>query len=487
MDNVNFLHRKDNLKNIEKKPKRSLKKWLLLLLIPLFIGITVYGYSYTKKLAATQNPLDYNSNTLEPKQPEGLLQKIAYLLFKPAPKLEGQKDDRINVLLLGMGGLGHDGPYLTDTIMIVSIKPSTNDIAFISIPRDLGVEVGNYGVKKVNSANAIGETIKKDWGGAYATQVISKTFDIDIPYYIRIDFQAFADIIDEVGGIRVDVDRSFTDYLYPTEDDGYQTISFKKGTQTMDGATALKFARSRHGNNGEGSDFARAARQQKIIQALKDKILSFSTLTNPVKIKHIMDDLEKHMTTNMQFDEILSFVRMAKEIQGDNIKHLVLDDSIGGYLYSYKGVDGAFLLGPKTGNFTQINNDIKNIFNDNNVATVQQDNTEETPVQDAPKLDYATIEIQNGTWQAGLAARLKQRLIDENFYVDGVGNVSTDLKPINKSAIYSFSKKEKDVNPVLTALQKELNIPVVTDIPDGITPMASSTDIVVVLGDSFVE
>ncbi|EKE07319.1 MAG: putative transcription regulator [uncultured bacterium] len=481
MDNVNFLHKQ----NPEEKPKSNLKKWLFLLLIPILIAGTVYGYSYSKKWVATQNPLDYNENTLEPKEPQGLLQKIAYLLFKPEAKLEGQKDDRINVLLLGMGGLGHDGPYLTDTIMLVSIKPSTNDLAFISIPRDLGVEIGNYGTKKVNIANSIGETNQSGWGGAYATQIISQTLDLDIPYYIRVDFQAFADIIDEVGGIRIDIEKSFTDYLYPTENNGYQTVSFKKGPQTMDGDTALKFARSRHGNNGEGSDFARSARQQKIIQSLKEKILSFSTLTNPIKIKNIMDVLEKHLTTNMAFDEILSFIRMAKEIQGDNVKNLVLDTSVGGYLYNYINQDGAFLLGPVTGNFDNINNDIKNIFTENSV--VAETTTTEIPEQEAPKFDWATIEIQNGTWQAGLAAKVKQRLLDENFYVNEVGNVLTELKPVNKSAIYSFAPKEKDITPVLTALNKELNMPIIVDIPEGIAPSNKSTDIVIVLGDNFVE
>ncbi len=274
--------------------------------------------------------------------------------------------------------------------------------------------------------------------------------------------------------------------MYPADNDLYQTVYFKKGEQTMDGKTALKFTRSRHGNNDEGSDFARATRQQKIIQALKDKVLSFNILTNPIKIKNIMDALEKHMTTNMQFDEILSFVRMAKDIQGDNVKNLVLDDSVGGYLYSYTGEDGSFLLGPKTGNFDEINNAIKNIFTDNNIAKVTT-TTSKTPEQEAPQLDLATVEIENGTWQAGLAARLKQRLLDEKFYVDDVGNLAVEFKPYKNSAIYSFAPKEKDISAVLEELQKELDIPIKTDIPDGLKPISSSTDIMVVLGDDFVE
>ncbi|OGH84956.1 MAG: hypothetical protein A2493_01915 [Candidatus Magasanikbacteria bacterium RIFOXYC12_FULL_33_11] len=486
MNNVNFLHKNNFEEPFEEKPKKSRKKWLFLLSTIIFLSFTVYGYNYAQQIRDSLNPLDYNETTLEPKKPEGILQKIAYLLFKPEAKLAGQKENRINVLLLGMGGLGHDGPYLTDTIMIVSIEPSTHEVAFISIPRDLGVNIDNYGVRKINSANSIGETKQANWGGAYATEVISKTFDIDIPYYVRIDFQAFSEIIDEVGGVRVDVENPFTDYLYPTDNDLYQTVSFTKGTQTMDGETALKYSRSRHGNNGEGSDFARAKRQQKIIQALKDKILSFSTLTNPVKIKKIMDDLEKHMTTNMQFDEILSFVRMAKEVQNDSVKHLVLDTSVNGYLNNYTGIDGAFLLGPKTGNFDNINNAIKNIFTDESLTKVEEYNTD-TIEQEAPKLDGATIEIQNGSWQAGLAARLKQRLLDEKFYVEDVGNVDVSLKPISVSAIYTNPTSSKDLSIIVKALEKELHITSAGILPTNISPIANSTDIVIVLGDDFVE
>ncbi|MFA6427778.1 MAG: LCP family protein [Candidatus Magasanikbacteria bacterium] len=473
---INFLH-----ENPEPEPpkRRRSGRWIFVLML---IGLIIaggIGYAANQK-QPDLDPLDYDPVTLEPKQPEGFLKKLSYLVFKKEVKLEGAKNDRINILLLGMGGPGHDGPYLTDTMMIASIKPSTNEVALISIPRDLGVAIPGYGTRKINHANAFGEMEKENWGGAFATQVVADAFDMDIPYYIRMDFAAFEEIINEVGGIRVNVDKAFTDYMFPAPRDQYQTISFKQGPQTMDGKIALNFVRSRHGNNGEGSDFARARRQQKVILALKEKVLSFSTLTNPVRIKKIMDSLERHMTTNMNFDAIVGLVRMARSINTDNVKTLVLDNATNGFLISSNHPTAGFLLTPKTGNFNEIQQAISTIFENNELTK-----KDTTPEQEKPRYDTAVVEVQNGTWRAGTAARLKQQLTEANFYVDAVGNTDPAYKPITISGIYKISDNES--LEVMQALQNSLHIPIKQTPPEGIIPTATSTDILVIVGDDFVE
>lgn len=474
---INFLHKE--MPTYEPPAPRRRKGWILLILA-ILLTFLISGYVSANK-DRFLDPLDYDPVTLEPKEPEGFLKKLSYIVFRKDTQLAGQHRDRINILLLGMGGPGHDGPYLTDTIMIASIKPSTNEVALISVPRDLGVDIPGYGVRKINHVNHFGEMEQEDWGGAFATEVISDLFDIDIPYYIRVDFQAFEDIINEVGGVRVTVDRSFTDYMYPAPNDQYQTVSFNAGPQTMDGNTALMFVRSRHGGNGEGSDFARAARQQKVILALKEKILSFNTLTNPVKIKKVMDALERHMTTNMEFDEILGFVRIAKNLDTDNIKTLVLDNGPQGYLVNGTGQNGAFYLFPRAGNFDDINYAIEHVYEGDIITPVYDD----TPAQEEPIHDDAIIEIQNGTWRAGLAARFKQRLIDANFFVEDIGNTDPDYKPILQSGIYDMTQTSAE--STLTALKDELHISIRTDIPEGAIKAATSTDILIILGDDIIE
>ncbi len=474
---INFLHKE--MPSYE-SPKRKRKKWVFLLILSLLLMLLISGYVSANK-DQFMNPLDYDPVTLEPKKPDGFLKKLSYIVFRKNTKLEGQNNDRINILLLGMGGPGHDGPYLTDTIMIASIQPSTNEVALISVPRDMGIDIPGYGVRKINHVNHFGEMDKENWGGAFATEVLSKKFDIDIPYYIRIDFQAFEDIINDVGGVKITVDRSFTDYMYPAPNDLYQTISFSSGSQTMDGNTALTFVRSRHGNNGEGSDFSRAARQQKIILALKEKILSFNTLTNPVRIKKVIDALERHMTTNMEFDEILGFVRIAKNLHTADITKLVLDNTPQGYLSNGTGTSGAFLLFPRTGNFDEINNAIKQVFE----TELVQQYYDDTPVQEKPAHDDAIIEIQNGTWRAGLAARLKQRLMDEKFYIEDIRNTDPEFKPILQSGIYTITNNTTE--STITALKNELHMSVRTSLPEGSNKPATSTDIVIILGDDFIE
>src|SRR3990167_3149909 len=194
--------------------------------------------------------------------------------------VEGEKEDRINILLLGVGGGEHDGPELSDTIMLASLRPSDQKVGLLSIPRDLTVEIPEYGWRKINHVNAFGENKERGYGPIFASEVIGTVLDQEIQYYVKIDFSGFAKLIDDIGGVDIFVDQPFVDEQYPTEDYLYQTVSFAYGSAHMDGKTALIYVRSRHGNNCQGSDFARSRRQQQVMTAVKEKILSASTILN---------------------------------------------------------------------------------------------------------------------------------------------------------------------------------------------------------------
>ncbi|MBI5728376.1 MAG: LCP family protein, partial [Candidatus Magasanikbacteria bacterium] len=427
---------------------------------------------------APDNPAVYDPITLEPKRPEGFLRRLTNFVFSKPVTLSGQRLDRINILLLGIGGLGHDGPYLTDTMILVSIKPSTKQIAMVSIPRDLAVDIPGRGSYKINHADAFGEVERAGWGGALATRVVESTFGVDIPYYVRLDFAAFVEIIDEVGGIKVNVERSFVDAEYPAPNFAFQTVSFAKGIQMMNGQRALQYARSRHGGNGEGSDFARARRQQKMLLALKEKLLSFSTLSNPVRINKVMNSLDTHLTTNMTFADIITLIKLGREWHADQITTLVLDSTPEGYLQNTTGADGAFLLQPKGGDFTPIREAVKGIFD--RLPTVADD----TPTQEAPAAPTVQIEIQNGTWRAGLAARIKKRLTDKQLTVTRVGNMAD--RPISTSVIYATRPASADIAHIMGVLRDELGVPIEETVPNGIT-MATDTDVLLVLGEDIKE
>jgi LCP family protein required for cell wall assembly len=448
-----------------------------------FCGIVIVfllfkGVSAMVSTDTSNSPDDYDPVTLEPKEQGGILKRLGNFVFGRDVTLAGEKDDRINILLMGIGGAGHDGPYLTDTMIIASIKPSTGEVAMISIPRDLGVRIPDKGLYKINHASSFGELERPNWGGALATQVVEDTFDIDIHYYIRLDFIAFEEIIDIMNGITVNVERSFTDTEYPAANYQYQVVSFKAGEQTMDGKMALQFARSRHGNNGEGSDFARAKRQQQVILAMKEKALSFETLANPVRINNIINTLDSHITTNMEFSDIIALLRIAREANTEDLSLLVLDNATDGFLTAGTTPGGAFILSPKSGNFDDINATIANIFE---YEPGKQKNTTPTQIV-APTLTAASIEIQNGTWIPGLAARTKAELEQINLTVETLSN--TEVRPQPTSAIIKLSSEE--LTDVLIGLQAELDIPVKQSLPTGIVHNPN-TDILIILGEDFQE
>jgi len=482
---LNMEHEPINLIPEENKPQKTVQKplrWRIFLAFSIiaFIAAAFWTVKIVFGNQHPNDPLQYDPNTLEPKKPEGIFHSITNWVFTDEYHLEGYNDDRINILMLGIGGPGHDGPFLTDTIILASIKPSSGQIALISIPRDMAADIPNHGVYKINHAAHYGQQDGRD-GPDAARELISKMFQIEVPYVAQIDFQAFEEIIDYVGGVTVDVERSFVDAEYPAANKGFQTISFNSGIQTMDGATALKFVRSRHGSNGEGSDFARAKRQQKVIFALKAKLISASTLANPIRVNKIINSLSKHISTNMQFADLMYLIKLSRTLHTDQIITGVLDDSQNGFLQSTTGADGAYLLEPKTGNFNNINNYIQNIFT---LGEQKQNNTPQQVADNAPIPEETTvsIEIQNGTWTPGLAAKLRKQLEERGLNINSVGNA--EKRPQTGSAVYQVTSVE--MLPTLQKLQNELKLPIKKELPDGIKP-ATTTDILILIGEENTE
>lgn len=192
---------------------------------------------------------------------------------------------RTNFLILGTGGGAHESPNLTDTLIFASVSPSSSPIT-LSIPRDLWVPSLQA---KINTAYHYGvEKAGPSGGLILAKSAVSEVIDQPVDFAVVFDFATFSQVIDELGGIDVSVERTFTDTQYPISGrqndlcDGdleykcrYETITFTKGLQHMDGATALKFVRSRHSQDlEEGTDFARSHRQTQVIAAIKTKLIS---------------------------------------------------------------------------------------------------------------------------------------------------------------------------------------------------------------------
>jgi LCP family protein required for cell wall assembly len=261
-------------------------------------------------------------------------------------KLAGSTE-RINIALYGYGGSGHDGAYLTDSIMVLSIQPRASgpaQIAEISVPRDWMVPIpaGSkpyYG--RVNEAYSDGQNggpVKaprfagdNQGGGKLANQTLENVLGIKIGHFVGLDFQAFLAAVDSMGGVDVNVPNSFTDDQYPhgecdKGDCAYMTVHFTKGMQHMDGAHALIYARSRHAfdNPAESSNFARNHRQQLIINALKQKVLSVGGIG---KLPDLLNALGDHVLTDLGIADANALYDMVKNVDTKNIVHVSLDDS----------------------------------------------------------------------------------------------------------------------------------------------------------------
>ncbi|MEK7202916.1 MAG: LCP family protein [Patescibacteria group bacterium] len=362
-----------------------------------------------------------------------IINNLKHLAKSAAIKLKGEDRDRINILLLGMGGKNHDGGYLTDTIMLACLEPSDKKTAFVSIPRDMAVPIENMGWRKINNVNAFAEAKQPGSGSLAISQTVSDTLNVPVDYYIRVDFIGFEKIIDELGGVNIYVDNTFDDYKYPILgnetapwEERYQHLHFDQGWQKMDGALALKYARSRHSLGIEGSDFARAKRQQKILKAVKDKITSFNVLFNPIKINELISQIQNNFDTNLKFWEILQLWNNFKDIKDEQIITKVLDNSPGGLLTDSISESGAYILLPRNGDFSEIQYLIKDVFTD-------------VPANDKTKvnMEKSAIEVRNGTWINGLANKAAMDLEKYGFTIVRVGNSSQ--QNFQKSVIYDLT------------------------------------------------
>lgn len=297
------------------------------------------------------------------------------------PTNEPETNNHLNILLLGYGRAGHDGGGLTDSLTLVNIDPENKRVNLISIPRDLWVELPGMGDSKINAAYSKGVDIVKN--------VVQTVTNKKINYYISVDFSKFVEIINLLGGIEVNVPQSFTDNFYPvkglenetcgfTADQinefklkysdfqlekqftcRYEKLQFNKGPTHMDGATALKYVRSRHSDT-YGNDFSRSERQHAVLLALKDKIISLNVLskTNP-----LFNKLAAAIKTDIGIGSIDSLIKPLGNITGYQVNHIYLTDQ--NVLKSSTSSAGAYILIPKEGQgvWTSVQNFLKSSAN----------------------------------------------------------------------------------------------------------------------------
>lgn len=334
------------------KPKGKIKKWVILALIIIILIIPAF---YVFKTGLAFSKIITIKNIAWEKIFGNKMPSSEYTPLKD--------EDRINALILGMRGEDDPdvGALLTDTIILVSFKKSTDQVSLISIPRDLYLQMpGETRYEKINTAYAIGLE-KYNNGLDYAKKTIAYVSGVYIDYAVIVNFEAFKDIIDILGGVTIHLDKPFIEdkqWLCDESGQNCQPFVVETGEQTLNGETALLYVRSRFSSD----DFDRAHRQHQVILALKDKILSLGILSDPLKISGILDVLSKNVKTDLSPWEVPELIELAKNTKVNDVIKKVFENSEQGFLYQTK-ISGIYVLLPTTGNFDQIREYCQNVFN----------------------------------------------------------------------------------------------------------------------------
>lgn len=371
-------------------------------------------------------------------------------------KLKGEGDGRINILLLGIGGEQHSGGTLTDTIMVASIDPVHKSVAMLSIPRDLYVKIPSYGYSKINAAGSYG-------GAELSKEVVSGILDLPIHYYVQADFDGFRKAVDAVGGVPVSNKTTLYDPEYPCDNGKrYCKFSLPAGEYVLDGTTALKYARCRHGVCG--SDFGRAARQQEILVGLRDRALTASTLSNPLKIAGLIDSVGDHVRTDLQLNEAQKLASLMKDIDTENAVTKVLTDEADGLLVSGAGkfAGAGFTLIPRAGAF-----DYSEI----------QELTHSIFVDGYLKQEAAMVEVHNASGMPGAADKVSKQLQAYSYNVTGI-KTAPAVSQTSQIIDYTGGKKPYTVQ----YLQRRFGATVTKAAPQAGT---TNPDVAIMVGSNY--
>ncbi|MBZ0304482.1 MAG: LCP family protein [Anaerolineae bacterium] len=225
---------------------------------------------------------------------------------------------RVTILLMGIDQReGEEGQFRTDTMMVLSLDPIAKTGAMLSIPRDLWVSIpGGFGESRINTANFIGDNPEVSYPGGgptLAMKTVEKVIGVPIDHYVLINFDAFITLVDVIGPIEVCPPEAIDDPKYPDGSYGYQPIYIEAGCQEMPAERLLQYSRTRATSGG---DFDRATRQQEVILATRDKILSLGGVTSLLgDALTLWESVSSNIKTDLTLDEMIALARAAQDVE----------------------------------------------------------------------------------------------------------------------------------------------------------------------------
>ncbi len=432
---------------------------LALIFLAVASSVGYLSYRMARAWAASSDLLPNPSQTSE--EPS-----LHWKPGQPLPEWEGT--DRVNILVMGIDARpGEEGPFRTDSMMVLTIDPLTRSAGILSIPRDLWVPIPGYGEGRINTANAIGDAYSYPGGGpALAARTVQYNLGVPIHHYVRVDFGAFVQVVDLIGGIDIYVPEEIYDPTYPDNNYGYDPLYIPAGWVHMDGTLALKYARTRHSNRG---DFDRMARQQQVLMAVFDKVTRLDMLPQLVpQAPHIWAAVKDAvvMDPNLTLDKIVALANLATKIPRENIRTATIDETC---TEMWTTPDGQQVLVPIRERMREVRDYVFMM------PAVQPQATEDPAARLAA--EAATVHVRNGTTTPGLAQKTAEYLQAQGIRVLGYGNA--DRQDYASSLILVYTGK------LFTAetIARLLGLPPTAIVQ---TPNAQAeADIVVVLGADY--
>jgi LCP family protein required for cell wall assembly len=386
--------------------------------------------------------------------------------------LKGEGSGRVNILLLGRGGGTHDAPDLTDTMMIASVDPVNHTSTLLSLPRDLWVNVPNSGVMKMNAAwetgefkylgkQAAGSTDPKAIRAGYdlVDQTVQSVTGVNIDYNVLVDFQAFQQAVDAVGGVNVAVPTDLVDPTMAWENAGNPVLA-TAGPHDFAGKQALMYVRSRETT----SDFARAERQRSVLTALKGKVETLGTLSNPVKLNGLLNTFGNNFQTDLSLGNANRLFSIVKGVSNNKINSVGLNATTPGAVqYVTDGnINGQSVVLPKAGLFQygDIQQFIRGQLKD---PYLMKEN--------------ARVSVLNGTAVPGQATAMSDQLKGYGYNVVKVGN-TPDAGWTKTTVVDLTHGRDKYTRHYL---EQRFNVTATTSLSDTTIP-TNGADFVIIIG-----
>jgi len=314
--------------------------------------------------------------------------------------------NRVNILILGCDEIENQGR--ADTIVFLSISPKTKDVLILSIPRDTRVEIPERGMDKINHAYAFG-------GERLISKTVSSFLDVPIHFYAVADFNGFVYIIDELGGVEIDVEKE----MHYVDKAGGVEINLYPGKQILDGGKALQYIRFRYDKLG---DLGRIKRQQKLALAVIKKMINFDSIT---KIPKISEGMKEYMETNIEAQDAIALANLFRGVNQEKFRVETVQSKP---VY----IEGISYLEP---NVEEVQQRVKSLIYSKNSGM--------------------KVEVLNGNAMAGIAHKIAKDLELQGFEIVNIGNADNFNYEQTKIIVYS---KEVNLDNQFKELFKDFEI-----------------------------